>query len=127
MDEKATLLFVDDEKNILHSIRRGFRKEPYELLFATNGSIGLEVLKNKKVDLVVTDILMPVMDGMAFLERVQADYPDTIRLILTGYADRDFVQEALAKEYAREVIAKPWDEEKLKETIRSALMELGYE
>ena len=127
MDEKATLLFVDDEKNILHSIRRAFRKEPYELLFALNGSIGLEVLRNKKVDLIVTDILMPVMDGMAFLERVQADYPDTIRLILTGYADRDFVQEALAKEYAREMIAKPWDEEKLKETIRSALMELGYE
>ncbi len=117
----ATLLFVDDERNILRSIQRALRREPYELLFASNGSAGLEVLKKQKVDLVVTDILMPVMDGMAFLKRVQSDYPKTIRLILTGYADREFVQEALAKEYAREVISKPWNEDELKETIRSAL------
>lgn len=120
-EKKATLLFVDDEKNILSAIRRALRREPYRLLFANNGAHGLEILKENSVDMVVSDILMPVMDGMKFLREVKEKYPDTIRLILTGYADRAFVQEALSKEYAHEVIAKPWEEERLKEIIQNAL------
>lgn len=118
---KKTLLFVDDEKNILSAIRRALRREPYNLLFASNGAEGLEVLEEHRVDLVVSDILMPVMNGMKFLQEVQSRYPETSRIILTGYADRDFVQEALSKEYAHEVMAKPWEEGRLKKIIANAL------
>ena len=120
-DDIKTVLFVDDEPNVLASLRRLLRKEGYGLQFASGGQEALDILKTKRVDLVVSDVLMPSMDGVTFLKQVRDLYPDKIRLILTGYASKDFVKQALAEECVHEVLAKPWDEEELKATIRDSL------
>ena len=120
-ETSQTILFVDDERNILSSLRRLLRKEGWNLLFAGSALEGLEILKEQPVDLVVSDVLMPVMDGVSFLKVVRDSYPHTVRMILTGYAEKDFVKRALAEECAREMLYKPWDEAELKETIRNVL------
>ena len=120
-DEIKTVLFVDDEPNVLASLRRLLRKEGYGLVFASGGQEALDILETTPVDLVVSDVLMPEMDGVTFLKHVKDRYPGTIRLILTGYASKDFVKQALAEECANEVLAKPWEDEKLKAAIRQSL------
>ncbi|MFX6230732.1 response regulator, partial [Acinetobacter baumannii] len=80
------LLFVDDEPNILSSLRRLFRQYPYKVLIANGGQEALDILENETVDLVISDMRMPVMDGATFLANVKARWPDTVRLLLTGYA-----------------------------------------
>ncbi len=120
-DDTKTVLFVDDEPNVLASLRRLLRKEGYGLVFASSGQEALDILETNSVDLVVSDVLMPEMDGVTFLKHVRDLYPDTIRLILTGYASQDFVKQALAEECAHEVLAKPWEDEDLKAAIRQSL------
>ena len=82
-----TVLFVDDESSILSSLRRLFRPQGYRILLAESGAAGLEVLRKEPVDLVISDMRMPVMDGAQFLEQVRAGWPSVIRILLTGYAD----------------------------------------
>ncbi len=120
-DESKTLLFVDDEQSILTSLRRLLRKEDWNLLFADSGANGLEILKEHQVDLVVSDLRMPGMDGMVFLKQVKDLYPHIVRIILSGYADQEMVTQALSEEYAHQILPKPWEEEDVKEVIRNAL------
>ena len=86
-DDKLTVLFVDDEKSILSSLRRLFRTSPYKILTANSGAEGLEIFKEKNIDLVISDMRMPQMDGAEFLAEVANKWPDTIRILLTGYSD----------------------------------------
>ena len=83
----ATILCVDDEPNILSALRRLFRPKGYKVLVAESGKAGLELLQNEQVDLVISDMRMPEMDGAQFLEHVRAQWPETVRILLTGYAD----------------------------------------
>jgi len=126
MDDEKTILFVDDEKNILTSLRRLLRKEHWNLRFASSGKEGLEILSQQPIDLVVSDMRMPEMSGSQFLKEVKASYPDTLRVILTGYADRESVQEVLREEYSQQMITKPWDEDQLKATL-GQLLDQGEE
>jgi response regulator RpfG family c-di-GMP phosphodiesterase len=84
---KPRILCVDDEPNILSSLRRLFRSKGYEVLVANSGQEGLTLLETEPIDLIISDMRMPIMDGAAFLEKVRARWPDTLRLLLTGYAD----------------------------------------
>lgn len=119
--DQKTVLFVDDEKNILSSLRRVMRKEPWETLLANSAQEGLVMLQNHKVDLVVSDMRMPDMDGADFLQQVKTRYPDTIRVILTGDADRDTVTNMLQHEYAHQMLMKPWDQDELKALLNKLL------
>src|ERR1035437_2325492 len=87
VEQPLTLLFVDDEPSILSSLRRLFRPLGYRILTAESGLEGLEVLGRETVDLVISDMRMPNMDGAKFLKEVRARWPQAIRLLLTGYAD----------------------------------------
>ena len=91
----ATLLCVDDEPNILASLRRLFRAKGYRVLLAESGALGLEVLETEQVDLVISDMRMPEMDGARFLAQVKERWPDTVRLLLTGYSDIQSIQDAI--------------------------------
>jgi len=83
----ATLLLVDDEPSILSALRRLFRPQGYRVLTAEGGQAALDLLQGEAVDLVISDMRMPGMDGAQFLERVRRIQPDTARILLTGYAD----------------------------------------
>ena len=121
VQNQKTILFVDNERNILSAIRRSLRKEEWNLITATSAHEGLQVLQDQPVDLVVSDMRMPEMDGAAFLKQVKDLYPETIRIVLTGYSERESVSRAFAEADIREMISKPWDDEELKLILRNAL------
>jgi len=118
---KPTILFVDDEENILSSLVRLFRKEDYDLLTATGGEEGLKIVESRDISLVISDHMMPGMTGVDFLTRVKDISPDTIRIMLTGYADLEAAISAINKGEVYRFISKPWNDEELKLTVRQSL------
>lgn len=115
------LLFVDDERQILKAIKRLFLETDYIVYTAEGGAEALEILENTKVDLLVADMRMPMMDGYELLQRVKLKYPETIRLILSGYADEKLILEALRNGLAKFYMFKPWDNKCLIGTLEKAL------
>ncbi|MDD2710397.1 MAG: response regulator [Verrucomicrobiae bacterium] len=84
---ERVLLCVDDEENILQALRRLLRKEDYRVVTALGGKQALEMLVRENPQVVLTDQRMPDLAGTEVLKRVREQYPETIRLILSGYAD----------------------------------------
>ena len=109
----ATILFVDDEKNVLQGLRRSLRsmRHDWQMHFAEGGAAGLEVLANHSVDVVVSDMRMPGMDGAQFLEKVSQDYPSTARFVLSGQADRETTYRAIGPSH--QFFSKPFDADTL--------------
>ena len=120
-ENAATLLFVDDEPSILASLRRLFRPLGYKILTAESGMAGLEVLETHSVDLVMSDMRMPQMDGARFLETVRERWPQAVRLLLTGYADVSSTVAAINRGEIYRYIAKPWDDNEIILTVEKAL------
>jgi len=116
-----TILCVDDEANILSSLRRLFRPHGYKVLVAGGGVEGLEALAGEHVDLIISDMRMPGMDGATFLAEARKRYPDTVRLLLTGYADMDSTIAAINSGQIARYIAKPWNDQDVLLTVREAL------
>lgn len=110
---KASILFVDDEKPILRSLRRLFQDAEYELFFVENGDAALRFLQLQRVDLVISDMRMPGMDGHQLLRRVKELYPQTMRLILSGFAEKNQVFTSLLDGSAQMYLLKPWNNEEL--------------
>lgn len=123
MDEvvKRKVLYVDDERENLDSFWRKFRKE-YNVLRASSGKEGLDILKeNKDIPVVITDQKMPEMTGIEFLEKTMGDYPEIIRMILTGYTDVEDLIDAINMGKIYRYITKPWDEQEMRMTINNAI------
>lgn len=114
------ILVVDDEINNLKLLKRTFRKD-YNVFMASGGEEGLDVLKQNRIDLIITDQRMPGMSGVDFLEKTIDDYPDIIRLIITGYTDADALIKAINTGRVYRYIKKPWEPEELKNTVKRAL------
>lgn len=119
--DKSTVLFVDDEPEILKAMCRMLRGEPYRLIFAAGGQEALDLLAKKNVQVIVADLNMPQMDGLSLLKQVQKDYPHVMRLVLTVRADSESILEAMKSGNIYRYILKPWGEKELKLTIRQAL------
>jgi len=117
----ATLLFVDDEPGILSSLRRLFRPHGYRILVAESGALGLAELEKTPVDLVISDMRMPEMDGATFLKAVRQRWPDTVRILLTGYADVTSTVAAINDGEIYRYVSKPWDDTEIVNTVREAL------
>lgn len=115
------VLCVDDEQNILSSLRRLFRPVGYQILVAGSGAEGLQLLQEEAVDLVISDMRMPEMDGAQFLEIVRQRWPDTIRILLTGYADIASTVDAINKGEIYRYISKPWNDSDLLMVVHHAL------
>lgn len=92
-----TLLFVDDEPSILSALRRLFRPHGYRIFVAESGASGLTILEQETIDLVISDMRMPEMDGASFLKQVRARWPKVMRILLTGYADINSILVPCAK------------------------------
>ena len=118
---KMTVLCVDDEANILKAMRRLLHKCDFELLLAESGPKALEIMAQQRVDLVVSDMKMPHMSGAEFLQQVAAEYPDTYRIILTGYADTQSTVAAVNKGKIHRYLQKPWDNQELIGAIAEGL------
>ncbi|MDD3484222.1 HD domain-containing phosphohydrolase [Azovibrio restrictus] len=118
-----TILCVDDEANILSALRRLFRPTGYRLLTAPGGAEALELLtaEQGQVNLVISDMRMPNMDGAQFLARVRQQWPGIVRVLLTGYADVDSTVAAINEGQIYRYISKPWNEPEVLLTVREAL------
>ena len=116
-----TLLCVDDEPNILSSLRRLFRPCGYRVLVAESGAQGLDILRSEPVDLVISDMRMPHMDGAQFLAAVRAEWPDVMRFLLTGYADMASAIEAINQGQIYRYMNKPWVDDDLLISVRQGL------
>lgn len=121
---KVKILFVDDEQPILQAIRRLLRDFPYEVETIANPMQALERLQEIAPDVVISDYRMPGMDGVVFLQNVAERLPDTMRLLLTGFADVAIAQEAINSARVYRFLTKPWRETELHAAIESALFEL---
>jgi len=117
----ANVLLVDDEENILSSLRRVLRGEGYNVQIANGGEQALQILRSQPIDLVISDARMPGMDGATLLAEVQKHWPETMRILLTGYADISTTIRAINQGQIYRYISKPWDDDELRLTIRQAL------
>jgi len=120
-ENRRAILCVDDEQNVLKSLKRLLRKEDYDVLTATNGQAGLKVLSKSNVHLVMCDQRMAGMSGTEFLARVKTTHPDVIRIMLTGYTEVDSITESINKGHIYKFFLKPWNDHNLKLEIRQAL------
>lgn len=114
------LLLVDDEENILLSLARVFRKEGYQILKAASAKEGLALLDQHPVGVIVSDQRMPEMAGIEFLSEVKKKYPDTIRIMLSGYTDLKSVTDAINEGAIYKFLTKPWEDEMLRANVREA-------
>ncbi|PRR80782.1 response regulator [Clostridium vincentii] len=105
------VLFVDDEVNILNSIRRVTIGEEFETIIATNGERALEIFSENEISVIVTDMRMPKMNGLELLEKVKEISPNTIRMVLSGYAQIPQVIATVNKVGVFKYITKPWNNE----------------
>jgi len=122
VDEEIKILFVDDEKGVLKSIRRLFLDDDYHIIFASSGEEGLDVLAaESSVQIVISDYKMPGMDGVRFLREVCRRWPDTIRIVFSGYADVAAVVAAINEGQIYKFIPKPWTDEEMKLIISNAI------
>lgn len=117
----ANLLFVDDEPNVLKALRRLFRDAEYDMHLAESGAAGLEILEHHAIDLIISDMRMPKMDGAEFLTRAAERWPDTVRILLTGYADIESTIAAVNKGKIYSYCSKPWEDNELKILVNNAL------
>lgn len=120
---QATLLFVDDEANILSSLKRLFRPQGYRIFTAESGAQGLEVMARETIDLVISDMRMPEMNGAQFLEKVREKWPETVRILLTGYAEIGTTIDAINKGQIYRYISKPWEDNDITLIVRHALQQ----
>lgn len=119
--EKHTVLLVDDEEQILNSLKRLLRKEPFDILAATSGTEGLALLTENPVQLILSDQRMPEMDGTEFFQKAKYLVPDAVRVILSGYADVGVIVESINKGEVYRFLSKPWNDDELKLAIRQCL------
>ena len=117
---QRTLLLVDDEPNVLSSLKRLFRRDGHTIITANSGAEGLEVLAKHKVDVIVSDQRMPGMTGVEFLRLAKLQFPDTIRIVLSGFTELQSVTDAINEGAVYRFLTKPWDDEQLREQIGKA-------
>ncbi|BAL25715.1 ATPase, T2SS/T4P/T4SS family [Azoarcus sp. KH32C] len=115
------LLIVDDEPSILKALTRTFRSEAYEVVTAGNGSEALARLQEAPAHVIISDYMMPGMNGAELLKKVKSLYPDTIRIMLTGHADTGAVMGAINEGAVYKFILKPWNDDDLRVTVSLAL------
>lgn len=114
------LLLVDDERNILSALNRLLRRDGYQIFCCESAAEGLHILAQQPVDVIISDQRMPVMTGVEFLREARLHYPETVRIILSGYADFQYIADAINEGAIYKFLSKPWDDEQLRQSIADA-------
>jgi diguanylate cyclase (GGDEF)-like protein/PAS domain S-box-containing protein len=117
---RRTLLLVDDEKSIVSALKRLLRLDGYHIVSANDGPEGLQRLAEHHVDVIVSDQRMPGMTGVEFLRRAKELYPDTIRIVLSGYTELQSITDAINEGAIYKFLTKPWDDDHLRSHIADA-------
>ena len=122
MAETIRILFIDDEANILRALERVFLDDDYEILTACSAGEALEILSRlSPVQVVVSDYRMPQMNGVELLRTVRENWPETVRAVLSGYADTEAIVSAINDGQIYRFIPKPWNDVELRMTIAAAV------
>ncbi len=117
---RATVLFVDDEERVVNLLRMIFRNQ-YDVLVATSGSQALQLMKDRHVDVLVTDQRMPGMTGIELLAHARESSPHTVRLLLTGYTDLAAIVGSVNEGEVFRFLNKPWDHHEIQSTLAAAV------
>ena len=115
-----SLLLLDDEQNILHALTRLLRRDGYQIHTASTAHDAFEILGRHPVQVIISDQRLPDTSGTEFLSRVKEMYPDTVRLVLSGYTDLRSVTEAINRGAIYKFLTKPWDDDELRAQIPEA-------
>lgn len=117
---RRALLVVDDDPNILASIRRLLRSQGYHVLTAGSAREAMELLASHQVQVILSDQRMPEMSGTELLQRVKQMHPDTVRIVLSGYTELQSVIAAINEGALYKFLTKPWDDDQLRRHVREA-------
>ncbi len=119
--QRPTILLVDDEEMVLNALHRVLASSEWGLMTALSGAKALEVMARQPIALIVTDQRMPEMSGLELLSEVKRLYPETVRIVLTGYAEMDVVVKAINQGEVYRFFTKPWNNAELIETVSEVL------
>ncbi|MCG7200073.1 EAL domain-containing protein [Marinobacter pelagius] len=119
-EPEKTLLLLDDENNILRALTRVLRRDGYRILTTTSVHEAFSLLAENDVQVIISDQRMPEMSGTEFLSRVKGIYPDTVRIVLSGYTDLKSVTEAINEGSIYKFLTKPWDDKEIREHVQKA-------
>ena len=120
--EQIKILCVDDERNVLRALERIFLDDDYDIVLAGSGEEGLKVMEESgPFQVVISDYRMPVMNGVEFLKGVYGRWPETVRIVLSGYADAGAIVAAINEGHIYRFIPKPWNDDELRITIQNCL------
>ncbi|MEX1192440.1 MAG: response regulator [Brumimicrobium sp.] len=119
MHKHINTLYIDDEKSNLTSFKAAFRRD-FNVFLAESASEGLNILRNNEIHVILTDQRMPEKTGVEFLSSILEEFPNSIRILVTGYTDMEALVDAVNKGHIFKYISKPWDNKKLKEIIIKA-------
>lgn len=117
---RQTVLIVDDDPVVVVLLSRLLEQDNYKVLSANSARAGLELLATHPVEVVVSDQVMPEMDGIEFLSRVKELHPETVRIILTGHVEPETITKAVNRGWIYKFISKPWDDKDLLAQVREA-------
>lgn len=115
-----TILLVDDDENISSSLTRLLRRDGYRILRANSGQEGLVLLAQHQVGVIISDQRMPGMTGTEFLSKVRELFPDTVRIVLSGYTELNSVTEAINRGAVYKFLTKPWEDDLLRAHVEEA-------
>lgn len=119
--DRPRVLCIDDEPNVLKSLRRLLRRENFELHTADSAEAALDLLDDLAPAVIVSDQRMPGMQGTEFLEIAREKLPESIRIVLSGFADAATILEAINRGHIYRFLTKPWDDDRLREAIVDAV------
>jgi len=121
MNSKFNILFVDDEVRLINGLRRMLfrQRDSWGMYFALSGFEALDILSKNSIDILITDMRMPQMDGAELLVKIVEKYPGVIRIILSGHSDEELILKSVRT--AHQFIAKPVSAEILVNSINRAM------
>jgi FixJ family two-component response regulator len=117
---ERTLLLVDDEENVTSALVRLLRRDGYRILKAASGEEGLAMLAENQIGVIISDQRMPGMSGVEFLSEVKTRYPETVRIVLSGYTELNSVTEAINRGAIYKFLTKPWEDDLLRAHVLEA-------
>ena len=120
MSDKIKILYLDDEENNLIAFKALFRRE-YDVFTTTSAREAVEYLNQNEVPVILSDQKMPEISGVEFFEMILPDFPRSVRILVTGYADIEAVVNAINKGEIYRYVSKPWDEHDLRICIKNAI------
>lgn len=116
---KINVLYVDDEATNLSAFKANFRRD-FNIFLAKSAKEGKEILIKNEIEIILTDQRMPEKTGVKFLQSILDEYPDPIRILVTGYSDMNAVKDAINKGQVYKYIEKPWDNDFMKMIIEKS-------